>query len=142
MIDRRLTDYNKFRYLDLINFYKLCFINQSEHFTSKSFKKFIIEGHYHRTQIDNFLKQDDFKLFYKYKIDEINAAIHFFTSLDHDNIINRKWYWPHNKTIKKKLFSILQWFRLGDALNLNRWYIFINRFYALFLRSFYLLRKY
>lgn len=142
MLNNKFINYNKFKYLDLINFYKLCFINQSENYAPKSFKIFIVEGNYHRTIINNLLTQSNFKLFYKYKQDEINAAMNFFTSLDYDNVINRRWYWPHNKMIKYKLFSILQWFWLGNTFNLNRWYIFINRFYALFLRSFYLLRKY
>lgn len=142
MLTNKSISYDKLKYLDLINFYKLCFINQNDNFAPKSFKVFIVEGNYHKTIINDFLAQSDFKLFYKYKQDEINAAINFFTSLDYDNIVNRKWYWPHNKVIKNKLFSILQWFWLGDTFNINRWYIFVNRFYALFLRSFYLLRKY
>lgn len=142
MLNNKFIIYNKFRYLDLINYYKLCFIHQKENFSPKNFKIFLVEGNYHRTILAEILKPSDFKLFSKYKLDEINAAMDFFTSLDFDNVINRKWYWPHNKVIKGKLFSILQWFKLGDTGNLKRWYIFVNRFYALFLRSFYLLRKY
>ena len=83
-------NYNKLRYLDIINFYKLCFINQSENFAPRTFKSFLLQGNYHRAQINYLLEQPDFKIFYKYKPDEINAAMDFFTSLDHDNIINRR----------------------------------------------------
>jgi len=90
----KIINYNNFKYIDLINFYKLCFINQSEIFKFKSFKLFIIEGYYDRGAVEHFFKirESNFKLFSKYRRDEIFAAIDFFTSLDYDNVVNRKWY--------------------------------------------------
>lgn len=92
MPNNKFIIYDKFRYLDLINYYKLCFIHQSENFYPKSFRLFLLEGNYHKTILDKMLRPSNFKLFYKYRLDEINAAMDFFTSLDVDNLINRKWY--------------------------------------------------
>lgn len=139
-----LINYNKLKYLDIINFYKLCFINQSEIIINKSLKLFIIEGKFNNKYVSNWLKKDKFhfKLYYKYRKDEILAAMDYFSSLDFDSASNRKWYFPHSNKIKKSLLNILGWFWLGERDNYKRWNIFTTRFYTLFIRSFYLLRKY
>ncbi len=81
-----IINYNKFKYSHIINFYKLCFINQNEIKTYKNIRLLIIQGIFNEENIT----KEDFFIFYKYEKNEIIAAIDFFSSLDIDYITNQK----------------------------------------------------
>lgn len=141
------NNYCKLSYYDYIRFFKLCCITQYDLINLKNhnLKDYIIKGLFIEKRIkkdyDIYLKKWFF-IFLKYKKIEILTAINFFISLDYKNSINIKWYRPHVYVIKSNLNSIIKWWFLNKKKTKIRWHIFLGRFYALFFRSYFLLRKY
>lgn len=80
-----------------------------------------------------------FFIFNKINSDFVLAALYFFRSLDLYSKINNIWYLKYDYKTKPALGKIIIWW-LINSKNIKRWFIFLNRFIALFIRT-YFIRK-
>jgi len=150
----RKCNFNKLYFNDLCNFYKLQFISIDEIINCKNIDLmlYVINGDFnYKNHIDLDFKyrnyiENWFYVWNKYREDELYAAMSFYVSLDKkESITIKKWYLKHTHIIKFYLKLNLIWWlnkRQNNIINKKIWNIFLGRFYALFTRSFFLLRKY